>query len=126
MTTSVPFADDELMQLLERFFAAENARDWQAYERFLHPEVDWLLARAGGERRIHGAQAYLAAIRAAYAGTSTRFRCLSMMVAPEHGRVSTLLVDDNGERSLDVFDIDHGLIVREWEFPMGRAHSDLR
>ena len=44
-----------------------------------------------------------------------------MTVDRGRGRVVTLLVNDDGERSLDVFDVEGGLIRREWEFLLGRA-----
>ena len=121
MRTSAPEPDDGLGLLLERFFAAENARDWEAYANFLHPGVEWTLVDGGAERRIIGREDYLAAIAAAYDGTSTVFSCLDMTVDRGRGRVVTLLVNDDGERSLDVFDVEGGLIRREWEFLLGRA-----
>ena len=44
-----------------------------------------------------------------------------MTVDRGRGRVVALLVDDDGERCLDVFDVEGGLIRREWEFLLGRA-----
>ena len=121
MRTSAPDPSDELERLLERFFAAENARDWAAYASFLHPGVEWALVDGGAERRIVGREDYLAAIAAAYEGADTTFSCLDMTVDRERGRVATLLINDDGERSLDVFDVEGGLIRREWEFLLGRA-----
>ena len=60
-------------------------------------------------------------IAAAYDGTGTTFSCLDMTVDRGRGRVVALLVDDDGERCLDVFDVEGGLIRREWEFLLGRA-----
>ena len=119
MRTSAPDPSDELERLLERFFAAENARDWAAYASFLHPGVEWVLVDDGAERRIVGREDYLAAIAAAYDGAV--FSCLDMTVDRGRGRVATLLVNDDGERCLDVFDVEGGLIRREWEFLLGRA-----
>ena len=44
-----------------------------------------------------------------------------MTVDRGRGRVVALPADDDGERSLDVFDVEGGLIRREWEFLLGRA-----
>ena len=121
MRTCASDPGDGLERLLERFFAAENARDWATYARLLHPGVEWTLVDDGAERRIVGREDYLAAIAAAYDGTGTTFSCLDMTVDRERGRVATLLVNDDGERSLDVFDVEGGLIRREWEFLLGRA-----
>ena len=121
MRTCASDSGDGLERLLERFFAAENARDWAAYASLLHPGVEWTLVDDGAERRIVGREDYLAAIAAAYDGTGTVFSCLDMTVDRGRCRVVTLLVNDDGERSLDVFDVEGGLIRREWEFLLGRA-----
>ncbi len=111
--------DRELARSLEQFFAAENARDWKRYATFLHPEVVWTLVDGATERRIVGREEYLAVIRRAYAGVSTTFRCIDMTVDVQRSRVASLLVSDTGDRSLDVFDVEDGLIRREWEFLLG-------
>lgn len=121
MRTPAPDPGDGPERLLKRFFAAENARDWAACGGLLHPGAEWTLVDDGAERRIIGREDYLAAIAAAYDGTGTVFSCLDMTVDRERGRVATLLVNDDGERSLDVFDVEGGLIRREWEFLLGRA-----
>lgn len=62
-------------QVLEAFFEAENKRDWEAYERFLHPEVEWrVTGRTVTGRTVAGRADYLRAMRAAYAGSDSRFR----------------------------------------------------
>jgi len=71
------------------------------------------------ERLIAGRDAYVSAMRAAYEGRSTTFRCEAMFSDTTHGRIACLLVDDHGERSLDIFDFDGPLIRREWEFLLG-------
>ncbi|MBE6485152.1 MAG: hypothetical protein E7Z96_10405 [Actinomycetaceae bacterium] len=71
------------------------------------------------ERLIAGRDAYVSAMRAAYKGRSTTFRCEQMFTDTTHGRIACLLVDDHGERSLDIFDFDGPLIRREWEFLLG-------
>lgn len=111
--------DQGLAVSLERFFAAENARDWQRYATFLHPDVTWTLVDGEVERRIVGREEYLTVIRRAYAGESTTFRCVDMRVDEERSRIAALLISDTGERSLEVFDFDNGLIRREWEFLLG-------
>ena len=121
MRTCASDPGDGLERLLERFFAAENARDWATYASLLHPGVEWVLVDDGAERRIVGREDYLAAIVAAYDGAGAVFSCLDMTVDRGRGRVATLLVDDDGERCLDVFDVEDGLIRREWEFLLGRA-----
>jgi hypothetical protein len=106
-------------RLLREFFAAENSRDWRAYARFLHPDVEWTLVDGSAERRIVGRAEYLSVIAAAYDDVTTTFRCLDMTVDQTRTRVASLLVDEAGERSVDVFDFDGDLIRREWEFLLG-------
>jgi len=110
----------ELERLLRQFFAVENARDWRTYAGFLHPQVEWSLIDVGRERRVVGREAYLQAIRSAYDGAATKFRCVETMVDHRRGRIAAVLVDELGERSLEVFDVEDGLIRREWEFFLGR------
>ena len=112
-------AEGELTASLARFFAAENARDWQGYAAFLHPEIVWTLVDGAAERRIVGRVEYLSVIRHIYEGVSTTFRCVDMRIDEGRSRVASLLVSDGGERSLDVFDFEGGLIRREWEFLLG-------
>ena len=129
MRTSASDSGGGFERLLGRFFAAENARDWVAYEGFLHSGVEWVLVDDGAERRIVGREeclaaivaAIVAAIAAACGGAGAVFSCLDMTVDRGRGRVVALLVDDDGERCLDVFDVEGGLIRREWGFLLGRA-----
>lgn len=109
----------ELGELLEQFFAAENSRDWRSYAEFLHPRVEWTLVDGPAERRIVGREEYLSVIRSAYDETATTFRCADMKIDHGRSRIATLLVNDVGDRSLDVFDFDGALIRREWEFLLG-------
>ena len=53
------------VEVLSRFFEAENARNWDRYQTFLHPEVVWEL-HGDGVRVIHRVEEYLAVIKAAY------------------------------------------------------------
>ena len=117
MRTSASDSGGGFERLLGRFFAAENARDWAAYGGFLHPGAEWVLVDDGAERRIVGREECLAAIVAA----CDVFSCLDMTVDRGRGRVVALLVDDDGERCQAVFDVEGGLIRREWGFLLGRA-----
>lgn len=108
-----------LSEALERFFAAENARDWVAYATYLHPGVEWRLFDGPVETVVSGRDAYLAAMERAYRGVATQFRPVQILVDDGRNRVVTLLVDDDGERSLDIFDFEDGLVRREWEYLLG-------
>lgn len=105
---------------MARFFAAENARDWNAYAAFLHPRVEWTLIDGNRQHKIVGKGQYLQAIKSAYAKSATTFRCVEAMSDSGRQLIATTLVNDDGERSLDVFVIEDGLIRHEWEFLLGR------
>lgn len=102
-------------EALTQFFEAENTRDWARYVTFLHPEVVWEL-HGDGVRVIRGVEEYLAVITAAYSGTDIRFRCERMDVSADGNRIVTHLVNDQGDRSVDIFEFEDGKIVREFEF----------
>ncbi|MDO4900722.1 nuclear transport factor 2 family protein [Actinomyces sp.] len=106
--------------ILADFFAAENARDWRAYVEFLHPGVEWTLIDGSRERTIAGREPYLRAIKSAYAEATTTFRCLETIGDRRGGLIAAVLVNDAGERSVDVFLVEGRLIRREWEFLLGR------
>ena len=99
-------------QALEAFFEAENRRDWEAYAGLLHPDVEWTV----GGRMITGREDYVRAMRAAYVGSDARFRVHQLIESADGRVVATLLVDSEGRRSLDVFELSGGVVVREWEF----------
>lgn len=73
-----------------------------------------------------GREEYLAVIRRAYDGSSSTFRCVDMTIDEERSRVVSMLVSDAGERLLDVFDLENGLIRAEWEFLLGTERSTDR
>lgn len=94
-------------ETLAAFFAAENRRDWERYAEFLHPEVEWLI----DGRAVQGRAAYLDAIVAAYAGSDAQFRVHQVIRSSDRERIAALLVDSEGNRSLDVFEFEDGLIL---------------
>lgn len=102
-------------ETLEAFFEAENGRDWEVYAGFLHPDVEWTV----GGRTITGREDYVRAMRAAYAGSDVRFRVHQSIESADGRVVATLLVNSEGRRSLDVFELSGGVVVREWEFLLG-------
>ena len=62
-------------EVLEAFFKAENERDWEAYQQFLHSEISWQLFNKE-EKKIVGIQDYIQVIKNAYANIDIRFSCL--------------------------------------------------
>jgi len=112
-----------LPPVLQQLFDAENNRDWVAVGDLLHPDVRWTIVGAEGERVVEGKDSYLEALATAYEGSETRFRCVEVTRSGDGARTVTMLVDDDGRRSLDVFEVEEGLVRREWEFPLGRDEA---
>lgn len=105
--------------VLEAFFVAENRRDWSRYIEFLHPDVEWMV----GGRVVRGRDAYRDAITATYTGSDSQFRSHQVISSSDSSLVATLLVDSRGNRSLDVFEFEDGLIRREWEYLLGQGED---
>ena len=107
-----------LDETLRRLFAAENTRDWDAIAQLLHPRVTWLVV---GDRTslIEGRDDYVARLEAAYADRPTA--CFEVVRWRDSGRGRVLceLVDEEGAMSVEVFDVENCLVVREWEFLFG-------
>lgn len=55
---------------LEAFFKAENERDWEVYQQFLHKEIIWELFDKEA-RSIRGIQDYMQTIQKAYGKEKT-------------------------------------------------------
>ncbi len=102
-------------EILEAFFEAENKRDWESYQRFLHAEIVWELF-GKKERTICGIQSYMETMQKAYENSEVQFVCQNMQVSNDGNRIAACLVNDLGMRSLDVFDFKDNLIYREYEF----------
>lgn len=103
------------LEKLQSFFAAENARDWEAYATFLSDDIFWELHGQTTEV-IRGKENYLTKIKAAYAGNGSQFTCSSYQCNQEQSCIVTLLENDLGATSCDIFKFDNGLIVSEYEF----------
>ena len=94
------------------FFAAENKRNWEDYRKFLHPDVTW---RVAGKRDVNGRETYIAAMKSIYENDDVTFRCERMDVSADGNTINAA-----GERSLDIFQFEKGLIREEWEFLLGK------
>jgi hypothetical protein len=55
----------------------------------------------------------------AYEGCSDTFVCETMYQSSDGDRIVTILKNNLGERSCDIFEVADGLIVREYEFTLG-------
>lgn len=105
-------------EVLTAFFKAENERDWDRYQQFLHPDISWQLVQAE-EKTVTGIDHYMQVIKNAYHDTDAQFTCVDMQISVDGNRIATLLVNNSGVRSLDIFDFKDGLIYREYEFILG-------
>lgn len=104
---------DSMDDVLAELFAAENARDWVAFEVLLHPEVEWTLIGQDATAVVRGRTAYMNRILAAYeAAPDARFT-VRHSVRNEAGMMVTELIDNNGDVSVDVFDVRDGQVRRE-------------
>lgn len=102
-------------EILADFFRAENARNWNRYQQFLHPEIIWRLFNRE-EKKIVGTEHYMQVIKNAYQNSEAQFTCVDMQISADGNRIVTSLVNNSGVRSLDIFDFKDGKIYREYEF----------
>ena len=102
--------------LLTRFFAAENSRDWVAYRGYLHPEVMWFLHTEDTHMPVAGREEYMDRILSGYKDSDATFTCERMEVSSSGNRVVAFLSNSNGSRSVDIFDFEDGLIRWEYEY----------
>lgn len=96
----------------------ENQRDWERYQKLLHPRVEWTLFSQDGRQDFSGAAAYMEKIKGAYSCGEVKFRCREMVVSANGNRIAALLENTLGEVAVDIFEFQDGLIVREYEYLM--------
>lgn len=107
-----------MTEILVRLFAAENERDWAAFRALLHPQVEWTLVGAT-TTTIRGRDAYMRRIEDAYASAPGAWFSVHRWLHNEAGLIVTELIDNEGNVSIDVFDVRDGRVLREWEFLLG-------
>ncbi len=100
------------------FFEAENKRDWATYRKFLAADVVWTL-HANHVKTVCGIDEYISTIIGAYKNHNQTFICEALYQKEEGNRIITILKNDLGERSCDIFEFKDGLIYREYEFIIG-------
>ena len=105
-------------EALMAFFEAENQRDWAAYRSFLSPDVCWEL-HSKQVKTIQGIDNYVNAIAVAYEGSDQTFVCETLHQSGDGARIVTILRNNLGERSCDIFEFADGMIAREYEFTLG-------
>ena len=103
------------LEKLFAFFEAENQRDWQTYETFLSDHVSWELEGDTIEI-IQGKAGYLTKIQQVYHNNPVQFRCTYYQLSPDQNRIVTILENDVGDLSCDIFFFEKGMIVKEIEY----------
>lgn len=109
----------DTVDILRAFFEAENKRDWEKYRRFLSPDVVWVLHSKQATIVYNNAEAYVAAMMAAYKDSNNTFVCEALYTSSDGQRITAILKNSLGERSCDIFYFRDGLIVEEHEFILG-------
>ena len=106
---------NELEDKLLNFFQAENNRDWKLYETFLSPDVEWISYGPPKRKVVVGKAEYVETMIRAYKDTSAKFHILNMVSDLDKGVVMAEL-EIISRRSVDVFEFENGLIIREREY----------
>lgn len=110
---------ERLPNPIEILFAAERCRDWETLRSVLHPSVVWTIV-GSEESLVAGADAYIARLRHAYERDGAVDFTVRRVLFGVGGKVATELVDDVGNISIDIFELDkNGLVTREWEHVLG-------
>jgi ketosteroid isomerase-like protein len=104
-------------ELLIDFFKAENRRDWAAYRNYLDSDIVWIL-HSKQVKSISGIDDYLSTIMEAYKTSDNTFVCESLYQNNDGTRIVTILKNNLGEYSCDIFEFRDGLIVKEYEFTL--------
>ena len=102
------------LEKLFAFFEAENQRDWQTYETFLSDQVSWELQ--GDTIEIIKGK-----IQKVYHNNPVQFRCTYYQLSPDQNRIVTILENDFGDLSCDIFFFEKGMIVKEIEYLLKKA-----
>jgi ketosteroid isomerase-like protein len=100
---------------LLKFFEAENRRDWETYEGFLSPDVEWVCYDRPHRTVIKGRTNYLVAMKNAYKGRDSTFRIINLAV-DEQSEIAMAELEIDGRRSVDIFEFKDGFIHREREY----------
>ena len=108
------------LEKLFAFFEAENQRDWQTYETFLSDQVSWEL-QGDTIEIIKGKADYLTKIQKVYHNTPVQFSCTYYQLNSDQNRIVTILENDFGDLSCDIFFFEKGMIVKEIEYLLKKA-----
>jgi len=108
------------LEKLFAFFEAENQRYWQTYQTFLSDHVSWELEGDTIEI-IKGKADYLTKIQKVYHKNPVQFSCTYYQLSPDQNRIVTILENDFGDLSCDIFFFEKGMIVKEIEYLLKKA-----
>lgn len=109
-----------LVDVVMEFYRCENARDWVGVGSRVSPDIVSQSYPSG--ERVFGKDAYLSAMLEMYRGRTENFTVLSISADVRASTVHAELVI-GGKMSVNVFELRHGLIVREREY-LGAGYSD--
>ena len=104
------------VKLLDKFFEAENKRDWAAFEGYLHPEVMWFIHAEDSHLPVAGRQEYMDRVQTGYTETTATFICQGVDVSESGNRIVANLLYSDGSRSVVIFDYEDSLIKWKHEF----------
>lgn len=108
------------LEKLFAFFDAENQRDWQIYQTFLSDQVSWEL-QGDTIEIIKGKADYLTKIQRVYDKNPVQFSCTYYQLSPDLNQIVTILENDFGDLSCDIFSFEKGMIVKEIEYLLKKA-----
>ena len=108
------------LEKLFAFFEAENQRDWRTYQTFLSDHVSWEL-QGDTTEIIKGKADYLTKIQTVYHDNPVQFLCTYYLLSPDQNRIVTILENDFGDLSCDIFFFEKGMIVKEIEYLLKKA-----
>ncbi|HEX7350886.1 nuclear transport factor 2 family protein [Brachybacterium sp.] len=105
----------QLPQALVGLFDAENRRDWEGLAALLHPDVEWTVTPSRRGRTV-GIDAYLERLEESYRESGEAVFKIRRIVRGDDALTATELVDQAGNISLEVFELDNGLVRRAWSY----------
>lgn len=101
------------LDVVRRLLALENARDFDALEALVHPDVEWRSWPDGDH--AEGRADFMRRFRAQYVDREARAEVTAIGADPGGERVLVEFVIE-GKRSVCVFEIHDGLLLREREY----------
>jgi len=103
-------------ELLTRFFAAENKRDWENFRSYLHPQVMWFIHTEDSHSAIAGREDFIDASITDASESGVTFTCERTDVSASGNRVVAHLLNSDDSRTVRIVDFEEGLIKWIHEF----------